>query len=273
MKIFDTYRKLGLFYFCGFLFFFGLRAYDGLLLSQLHDPFIKSPRLDPVLWLINAIGLNDLLLHNGVAVIYEVGLTVLTLVIIYRLYRGYSIQKWALAFAVLVFFYFPIVYTYPTLSIRKYLGFILFPWVFVCRRYWFWKGIEVFRYFVLFTFVSAALWKIFRGSVFHADQMIAILKAQHAQHFVDHIGSPTLSLISFLIEHPILAQSLFVGATIMQLSFVLGFFTKRYDIFLLGIMVLFIIADTYMMWIGFWEFLIFVPLFLLYKKQKVYDTP
>jgi hypothetical protein len=71
-----------------------------------------------------------------------------------------------------------------------------------------WEGA---RYYFLFVMVSAALWKLFRGAAFQPDQMVNILKAQHAQYFAEHGPSGLTSFYQYLDSKQHYCAGLFIG--------------------------------------------------------------
>ena len=66
------------------------------------------------------------------------------------------------------------------------------------------------RYYFLFIFCSAALWKISRGTVFINDQMANILKAEHAQYLFQHAATMQSSLLRYLIVHVTISHFLLI---------------------------------------------------------------
>jgi hypothetical protein len=69
---------------------------------------------------------------------------------------------------------------------------------------------EAARYYFLFVMASAALWKLFRGAPFQSDQMVNILKAQHAQYFAEH-GTSGLSAFYQYLFKTMLLRNAFIG--------------------------------------------------------------
>jgi hypothetical protein len=115
---------------------------------------------------------------------------------------------------------------------------------------------------VLFIFASSAMWKIVRGAIFESDQFVNILRNQHFEHMVlfpDHIST---HIAEWLITHQEAAYIFYLLIAMLQLSFVIGFFTGKYDRWLLIAMLLFVLGDFLVMRVEYWEFFVFVPAFL-----------
>jgi len=62
-------------------------------------------------------------------------------------------------------------------------------------------------------------------------------------------------------------MALLLSGLAMQLSFAIGFLTKKFDGLLLIGLIVFIFADFLVMRIEYWEFLIFAPLFIRFNKH------
>jgi hypothetical protein len=130
-----------------------------------------------------------------------------------------------------------------------------------------WEGA---RYYLLYIFASAALWKLLRGSVFEPQQMVNILKAQQLDLLIQQPGSIKAVIAQYLIAHPAVAQTVLVTNVLLQLSFVIGFFSKRFDAVLLLLCVMFVIANYFAMGIVSAELLILcIPLLNFNQLQRL----
>lgn len=116
-----------------------------------------------------------------------------------------------------------------------------------------WQGC---RYYLLYIFASAALWKIMRGSAFHAEQLPAILKMQQLQLQLELPNSFRAAVSQYLITHVNLTHTVLLLNTILQLSFVVGFVTKKHDNWLLFAFVLFVASNYLVMGIMSTELLV-----------------
>ena len=262
------WRNFGLWYWGCFIAALVWRFYLGLGLSQLGQPPVLDGRDDLVLWFLADWGLVQVFAQNPVlGLVWDAGLSLLALGGLWAAWQRKNQLQACLALALALGFayYLLIQQSYPTLTIKRYLGLLFLPWYLVFRqsksRYLVWEGL---RYYLLYVFASAALWKIFRGSVWEWGHFSATLKAQHIAHWSGDMGYFWQPLHRFLIEHSLLAQSLFWAGTALQLSFLGGFFSKRGDRFLALGLVLFVLLDYVLMRINYVELLVFLPL-LWYK--------
>ena len=249
------------FYVC-FVLFLVIRYFDGLFLSQISSNPIRSPRVDLIVWLTHLIDLPDLFTNTTLSLILDTSIVILPLIILFQVFRNRSIHKTSLVLSFLFTFYILVIYCYPTLSLRKYLGLVLIPFAFsFSNNERFSNYLRLMRYFVLFVFTSASLWKITRGVIFDDWHMQLSLKLQHIDNFANWPDHYITKLLSTFIANSQYCYVLFILAVLMQLSFVVGFFTRKYDRLLAFFLIVFIITDYLVMRIEYWEYIVFLPLF------------
>jgi hypothetical protein len=119
------------------------------------------------------------------------------------------------------------------------------------------------RYYFLYVFVSAAIWKLARGAVFNGQEMGRILLLHHTDLLTGPCNSLTCRTYSWLIDHPVLSQALYIGGALLEASFLTGLFTRRWDRWLIALAVIFVIGDLMLMRIPYWPILLGVfPLWL-----------
>ena len=103
------------------------------------------------------------------------------------------------------------------------------------------------RYYFLYIFSSAALWKILRGSAFYHDQLSNILKQQQINLLLQNPDGYKAHIAQFLISHTNFSHALLLANVVLQLSFAIGFFTKKFDRFLFWFAILFVVANLFVM--------------------------
>jgi hypothetical protein len=137
------------------------------------------------------------------------------------------------------------------------------------------------RYYFLYIFVSAAVWKLARGAVFNGQEMSRILLLHHTDLLTGPCTSLACRTYSWLIRHAAISQALYIGSVLLEASFLAGFFTRRWDRWLIALAVVFVIADLLVMRIPYWTILLGVfPLWLRSpgasgpkeKKIVLYET-
>jgi hypothetical protein len=256
-------RSYALYFYGCFIAFLVVRYFDGLFLSQISQNPIRSPRVDLIVWIVQALNIPELVSNLSVGLCLDGMVILLPLLILYRLVLDKKINSLALVLTVIFGFYILIIYCYPTLSIRKYLGLVLIPIAFVFssdQRYF--NYLQLMRYYVCFVFTSASLWKILRGVAWDSTHMQLSLKSQHIDNIINWPDHLVTQWVSLVMADPIYSKLLLILAIFSQVSFAIGFFTKKYDQILAFLLVLFIISDYLVMRIEYWEFIVFLPLLL-----------
>ena len=271
MQVNDRKTYAIYFYVC-FIIFSIVRYFDGLFLFQIAENPIRSPRVDPLVWFIQYLGLPKYMSHPVVQFFFDGAIILLPIIILIRVLMNKKINRIADILVLFFGIYILMIYCFPTLSIRKYLGLVLIPIAFIFRsksRYL--SYLEVMRYYVLFVFTSASIWKIARGVAWDPTHMQESLKVQHIDNFIHWPDHYITKIIAPIIDNPMYCSVLLLGAVVTQLLFGIGFFTKKYDKFLAALLILFIISDYLVMRIEYWEFIVFLPLLLFKPKQTEYS--
>jgi hypothetical protein len=88
---------------------------------------------------------------------------------------------------------------------------------------------EATRYYLLFFYFSAAVLKFYHQTLSDVDSLSANLVNQFKPYFIEGNTGVRTDLNLYLINHPTLSYILLVGATLVELACILGFFTKKWD--------------------------------------------
>ncbi len=126
-----------------------------------------------------------------------------------------------------------------------------------------WEGA---RYYLLYVFASAALWKIFRGSVFYQEQLSNILKHQQLDLLLQQPLSYQAHCVQYLIAHPETSHLVLIANVVLQLCFAVGFFTKKFDSLLFVLAIIFCVANYFVMGITSTELLVLNLTLLNWEK-------
>jgi hypothetical protein len=244
------------------------KLYNGMLLYQMQPSFFYT-RQDVFTWVFMQTGLHQWLINNPTGcLLFDV--LFYTAPAIYLLhYRNNKSTAYLTAiYMLLINWLYVQCYTlYATNSIEGYLAWMLFPFLFMPKKQ---ETFEVLfdglRYFFLFFFASAGLWKLKQAGVFYPAEMTGILLYQHNQLLTNSPGYWQTNFIAWLIQHQYVAYALYIAATVIELSFIAGFFTKKYDKLLVLLFLLFLVTDYFVMRIPYFEV---TPLLLtLYPGSK-----
>ncbi len=261
-------RKFAVFYTACFLVSYAWLFFNHLLFHQLQPVFFLN-RLDLTLNLFFVTGIQQAIKNNyGIQLLFDLLyllLPLLTLGFINSRRGGIM----AALHAVFNLVYALLLSSFTPLSIAGFAGWILLPWILVpSSAKGFYFMMHAMRYIFLIFFFSAGLWKIRTGALFHSGQMSAILVHQHAVYLADAPGNWFSRIIQYLIMHKNISYLLYLLVTLLELVFVAGFFTKKYDRWLAGFFVLFVLFDFVLMRINYFAWVAFLGCFWFSRHEE-----
>lgn len=248
------------------------KAWNGFLLFQLQ-PHLFSIRFDFTSWFLMKTGLHQWLINNQAGcVAFDVVFYTLPFIYWVVFKRNQSLAASIGALMLVVNWVYILCYTmYPANSIESFTPWLLFPLLLMInnlRSFYF--VFHALRYFFLFFFASAAVWKFVQEGILNLEQMSGVLLLQHKDYLASSSNWYTI-FIYWLINHPTISYGLYLGATIIELSFIAGFFTRKFDRILIVGLFLFLLFDVLVMRIPYWEIGPFV-ITLFYSKYKIPET-
>ena len=224
------------------LFVLMYAAASNTLFHQLQSPVLKYPYVDPVYWLMHLLRIPDTVVSNyTVAYVFDILLFIsCTACIVFPLKR-ISV----LLFLVIYFIYFITLNSYGGHHTHAGVGVLLIPIPFLFRKnitfslLW-----QALRYYTLFIYVSAFLWKLFRLSFLQEYHGLLILENNLAPYLYYNPGTWLSKFYWWIVQNALLADAMYRLGFVLEGLFIVGFFTRRYDKYLLLIS-LFLIT-------GFW---------------------
>lgn len=262
-------RRIIILYCLFFFFFFVYRYFTNGLLSQVVPVFFWN-KIDLTTWIIQATGFHKILLNNfWLCLIVDVVYFLFPFIYLFAYIKKPAIKKPVGCLFFLCSLVYSVVYCcYPIDSIETHIAVMVFPIVFIPMSL---KGFEFMlqavRYLFLFFFFSAGVWKLALGGFFNFQQMSGIILFQHKELLVLADPSPMYDFYRWLITHPAASYWLYFLITLIELSFVIGFFTKKCDNTFLAIYFIFLIMNSLIMRIDYWRTLPFL-LCLYYSKYQ-----
>ena len=270
MSINELHRKNIVALYC--IIFYALllfKWWGGLFLYQL-EPVIYQTRFDFFTWQFMQTGLHTWLLnHRGG--LYLLDALFYSMPLMYwLLYRKSPLWSTVIAIIMLVinWVYIQCYTLYPTSSIESFIGWLLFPVLFTTtslRSFYF--VLHALRYFFLFLFASAGLWKLVQQGIFNVDQMSGVLLYQHKEFLTSAPDYWLTHFFYWMINHPLVGYLIYVLGTLLELSFLTGFFTRKFDRILLYAFILFLLLDLFLMRIYYWELSPFM-ITLIYSRYR-----
>ncbi len=234
-----------------------------LMISQLEAPVLLRLDMDLTYWLVHATGIGALFQSSyASALIFDILLTALCLVSVV----------------------FPKRVIFPILTGIFYLVYCILLNSYQCWHYhnlitlilliipFCFKSLKTFsllfaglRYAVAYIYASAAIWKLVRGSVFNDGQMQWLIE----HNYVDRLAVDGYELGFFenaifqLSNYPTLSSIALIIGVAMEASFLVAFFTRKFDRYLILIGVTFHLITTILVDVSFLQlwilFLVFIP--------------
>jgi len=245
-----------LFYYGVFLFF----HFNQTLFFQFQSKYISHNRDIFELGLI-ALGLpNYLILHPVFFPVLDAVILLFPIVLLgYYYLKGRFSVTLGILFAISLYIYFLLHSILVYTCLQAYTCYLLLSCLFFLNnKEPFQFVLKIVRWMFLYSLGSAGIWKIFRGAVFEPNEFSNILIGQHAEYLRDNCTQFMCRIYFILIEFPLLSYALYLVATVIELSFLIGFFTRRYDKWLVLLAFVFVFFDQQVMRIAYWTMLISV---------------
>lgn len=234
------------------------------------QPLFFYTREDLFTWVFMQTGLHQWLLSNDAGwyffdlIFYTAPLQLL--IATYRWQK--TIPAFAFYMLIVNWIYIQCYTLYPTTSIEGYTPWLLFPVAFMfCNEKTFSLLIDALRYFFLFFMFSAGSWKFIQGGILNIQEMSGVLLYQHSHQLTNSPSYWQTDFYYWLIQHETISWLLYAGANVIELIFIVGFFTKKYDRMLAALFIIFLIADYFIMRIPYFEMLPFLLTMQLNKFE------
>lgn len=213
------------------------------MLSQLEMPVLGNAYKDLTFWLFELLRIPATLTGtHGIALGFDLALT-LTVALAIAFPQRTLFPR---IYCALILCYFVTHTTYANHHYRPIIGLLVagVPFAFrsLDRMSWLFDAL---RYYILFVYASAGLYKVFRGSLFNRDQMTGIIEGTQLDLFLADPDGWHAQLFTWLLQNEWAGWALFALATLLELVFLVGYFTRRYDVWL------FVTAIS--LHIGFWS--------------------
>lgn len=270
MQLTEQHRRQVLYGYC-ILFYLVMfwKFLNGLFLFQLQ-PLLFNNRFDLLTWLLMKTNIHQWLVGNHLGwILFDALFYSLPLLWLLTHKKKKLSVVVSITMLIMNYTYIQVYALYPAASIEGSIAWLLFPLLFMTTSLMnFYFVLHGLRYFLLFFFASAAVWKFVQGGVFNIDQMSGVLLMQHKEFLTSSPSSWYTHLVYWLVDQPVVSYLLYVAATLLELSFIIGFFSKTRDHYLIAAALVFLLTDLFFMRISYWEISPFL-LTLLVSKYKI----
>ena len=132
---------------------------------------------------------------------------------------------------------------------------------------------ETVRYFLIFILVSSAIYKFSNGELLHCTNFSTILLLQHIDLATLHPQHISYRIALPLISNPIFAGIVYILLFLLQLFFLIGFFTKKADRILFILLFLFVLFTYFIMRIYNSDILLLGLSLLYFGKEHAVKKP
>ncbi|MFK8102261.1 MAG: hypothetical protein AB8G15_07050 [Saprospiraceae bacterium] len=264
----DGRKVLGYAVFGFVLLALAFRWYSSVLLHQLQAPVLFFPYIDLTYWLVFWTGIPNFLVQNNVAaLVFDLGL-IGTAALSFCFVRR---RIFPILFSLLFGIYFICYNAYGGHHTHSMAGILL-----MSLSFWFasnkdfsfvWEGL---RYFTLFVYVDAFLWKLLRGSWWKIEQGVAVVMEDQMGNILFAPDSLYSQLNRFFLTHPMLLDSLYFIAILMEGVMIIGFFTKKYDWLCFILPFLFHTGTYFLVDVLFYELWVLTLVFLPWPSIMAY---
>ncbi len=209
--------------------------YSNTLVHQLRSPVMKFPYVDITYWIFHWLKIPEFVTYNYITS-FSFDLMLFASCILSFFFPARRI--FIVLFFALFFVYYIVFNSYGGHHTHSKIGILLIPLPFFFSGNRFAYLWEAMRYFALFVYADAFLWKLVRGSFLTVDHSVLVLKKNFAPYLLFNPGTFFSDFYSWLLLHPSFLHGLFITGLIAEGCFIIGFFTRRFDkyLFLLSIL-------------------------------------
>lgn len=254
----QNYQKLVL---SIFIIYFANWFYQGHFLFQLHQPTLKITGIDNTYWLFCILRIPQ--------IIIQYALLIDILLVIFLIISFSTKNKWSFRCLMLLIIVHVITFNiYAGVHTKSciILPIVILPYCFPKQQHLLNDGA---RYYLMFIFVSAAIYKLVNGGLFNEHQFVHILENQHTDLAILEPTHYTYQISIWLIKHPLIADSLWFLFTLSEFIFIIGFFTKKYDFMLIILMIGIMVSTYILMRISLFDFILFLPLLINNQQRAI----
>jgi hypothetical protein len=229
------------------------RMSAGLSLLQLQQPTIFKNDADFSYWALKVFGIADLLISNSLAAIaftiIFIGSGLLLL-----FFTRKKIFAWI--FAISYFIYSILINLYACHSMHYMSGFSIILFAFCAKRdEQFFLSWELMRYYICFMYSMVFLMKLINGAFVDWDSGYVFFQGNITEYLYHNPNTFLSTIYQWFLLHPFIVN---LGAKFIYLLegvFLIGFFTKRFDSFLIIAAVLIFLSTYFFVDVFFAELL------------------
>jgi hypothetical protein len=201
-------------------------AFSNTLIHQLQSPVLKFAYVDPTFWVMHLLKIPVLISSNFyLSWFWDVVLFVSCIGVLI-----FPQKKWVIViFIIFYFVYYVIFNSYGAHHTHSLAPFLIAPVPFLFSKKSFTFSWQALRYFLLFSYSAAFLWKLFRFSWLQSNQGILIVKKNLTPYLFFNPHTFLAGIYFWLLNHLFFVEVIFFTGFILEGLFIIGFFTKKFD--------------------------------------------
>lgn len=265
-----TRSQLKIIVFSIYLILLSYKFLNGELLFQHTNPPLNYPILNFPYWLFILSGLKDYIFnHTFLKILITVSLFLSSVLSIVKNKSTLYPKIFCLSIWFYQFLYFSIV-AYQPFAIG-----ILFPCLpFIFKDDFRFSVVFNFgRYFFCGLYFLAGVLKIVNGGVFNIYQMSDSIRMSCLDFMLANPISFKTELMSLFLQHYILGYLLYLGAATLEIGFIIGFLTKKFDYLLFILFLIFHFSNFMILDLPFTNHFIILAFLLPLKEDMLTFTP
>ena len=233
--------------------------------SHFLQPSLFLVQFDLTYWLYYFSGLPAVIIQNRTgAVMFDVLLFISCIgSILFPLKRGFIVSFSILYLLYALGYYMYIVHHAHPLSVMMI---ITLPFWAGKKEHWklLWEGM---RYYICFIYTASFLWKTVLGSSFFSwNNGLTSAKYNLAEYLYHNPGTVMAAVLKYFISHPVYLNTGHFIIILLEGVMVTGFFTKRYDNYLMLFAVIIHVATYFFTDVFFIEWLVLIFAFFSDKQ-------
>ena len=246
------------------------KYFNASLLDQQPYPLFVYPGLNFSYWLFMLSGINTFLfLHPFFLNMINILLFVSCIGLIVNPKLTYLAIVFTISIWLYQFLFFEIV------AYQGYAKGLLIPCIpFIFKKDFKFKlSFETGRYYLCGLYGLAGLLKITNGAVFKPSHFSDSIRTTVADYIIQNPNRTKTLVMQYFINHQSLGYSLLICAVVLELAFLIGFFTKKYDKYLFLLFFFFHFTNSYLLDIPFINNIVIVSLlipFAFNQKERYF---
>ncbi|MDP2175291.1 MAG: hypothetical protein Q8K70_05200 [Bacteroidota bacterium] len=243
--------------------------YSGMGLHHVWNSPFDFKGADFTYFLVYKLGLNRLVLHSYTSAMFFDVLLIFSLIMALIWIKN---KFFVIVSAVLMLIYHILLNAKMGYHAHHLFGFhfALFPFCFGAINAL--PAFYLSRYLACLTYFFAGFFKLYHKGWSVIGSFSEIFQNQHAAYFYFHPNSFLKHIGHFLNTYPAIGFMLYLSAMLLQLSFILGFFTRRFDKVLAFSILGFHLMDWYLMNLGVFMGMTVMMWLFLFKPQRNIST-